>query len=220
MSDETKTTVSPLDILNIFNEQASSSELGVGVHEKVRLISIDPNIRKDNNGNVIKKQLFLKFKQFDKTNTDVGEKDVSFFMIDPSKDSAINNLHSFLAQTSEILSLFLTDDEIEAGFDPLKVVLDEADTREEEEIIKDFMFDTIKKKVLKKAALYSKVEKAICEQFTALLTDKIGFDSELFRLKLEESQDAKYIQIPRFDRFVEKATVAKKESLLYTNIKK
>jgi hypothetical protein len=29
------------DILNIFNEQASSSELGAGVHERVRLI-IDP----------------------------------------------------------------------------------------------------------------------------------------------------------------------------------
>jgi hypothetical protein len=30
------------DILNIFNEQASSSELGAGVHERVRLITIDP----------------------------------------------------------------------------------------------------------------------------------------------------------------------------------
>jgi hypothetical protein len=29
------------DILNIFNEQASSSELGAGVHERVRLITID-----------------------------------------------------------------------------------------------------------------------------------------------------------------------------------
>jgi hypothetical protein len=50
-----------IDILNIFNEQASSSELGAGVHERVRLITIDPE-RRDNNGNLIKKQLFLKFK--------------------------------------------------------------------------------------------------------------------------------------------------------------
>jgi hypothetical protein len=48
------------DILNIFNEQASSSELGV--HERVRLITIDPERRKDNNGNLIKKQLFLSSK--------------------------------------------------------------------------------------------------------------------------------------------------------------
>jgi hypothetical protein len=50
------------DILNIFNEQASSSELGAGVHERVRLITIDPERRKDNNGNLIKKSCFLSSK--------------------------------------------------------------------------------------------------------------------------------------------------------------
>jgi hypothetical protein len=47
------------------------------------------------------------------------------------------------------------------------------------------------------------------------LADKIGFDSKSFRLKLEES-DAKYIQIPRYDRSVEKAGVEKEDSVLYT----
>jgi hypothetical protein len=50
---------------------------------------------------------------------------------------------------------------------------------------------------------FTDVELAICE-FNKLLSDKIGFDSKAFRLKLEESKDAKYIQIPRYDRFVEK----------------
>jgi hypothetical protein len=48
------------DILNIFNEQASS-ELGA-CSRKSTSITIDPERRKDNNGNLIKKQLFLKFK--------------------------------------------------------------------------------------------------------------------------------------------------------------
>jgi hypothetical protein len=51
---------------------------------------------------------------------------------------------------------------------------------------------------------FTDVELAICDQFNKLLSDKIGFDSKAFRLKLEESKDAKYIQIPRYDRFVEK----------------
>jgi hypothetical protein len=65
MSDKNNDLVgneNAFDILNIFNEQASSSELA-GVHERVRLITIDPERRKDNNGNLIKKQLFLKFKK-------------------------------------------------------------------------------------------------------------------------------------------------------------
>jgi hypothetical protein len=52
---------------------------------------------------------------------------------------------------------------------------------------------------------FTDVELAICDQFNKLLSDKIGFDSKAFRLKLEESKDAKYIQIPRYDRFVEKS---------------
>jgi hypothetical protein len=51
---------------------------------------------------------------------------------------------------------------------------------------------------------FTDVELAICDQFNKLLSDKIGFDSKAFRLKLEESKDAKYIQIPRYDRSVEK----------------
>jgi hypothetical protein len=59
------------DILNIFNEQASSSELGA-VHEK-SMITIDPERRKDNNGNLIKKQLF-QVQKFNKEGVDIGEK--------------------------------------------------------------------------------------------------------------------------------------------------
>jgi hypothetical protein len=44
--------------------------------------------------NLIKKQLFLKFKKFNKEG-DIGEKDISFFLVDPSKESAIDNLHAF-----------------------------------------------------------------------------------------------------------------------------
>ena len=218
--DELAGNEDAFDILNIFNEQASSSELSAGVHERVRLITIDPERRKDNSGNLIKKQLFLKFKKFNKEGVDVGEKDVSFFMVDPTKDSAIDNLHAFLSQTKELLSLFLSNEEIKAGFDPLAVLYNaDNDDREDEAVEEDFKYDSLKKKVMKKEKNYTDVELAICDQFSKLLADKVGFDSVPFRLKLEESKDSKYVQIPRFDRFVEKAGVAKEESVLYTNLK-
>lgn len=208
------------DILNIFSEQASSSELGAGVHERVRLISIDPERRKDNNGNLIKKQLFLKFKKFNSEGIDVGEKDISFFLVDPSKESAIDNLHAFISQTKEILSIFISNKELEDRFNPLGVLYDaDNDDREDAAVEADYKYDMLKKKVMKKEKNFTDVELAICAQFADLLSDKIGFESTPFRLKLEESSDAKYIQIPRFDRFVEKAGVEKEDSVLYTNHK-
>jgi hypothetical protein len=36
---------------------------------------------------------FLSSKKFNKEGVDIGEKDVSFFLVDPSKESAIDNLH-------------------------------------------------------------------------------------------------------------------------------
>jgi hypothetical protein len=220
MSDETKDTApkAVFDVFNVFSEEATSAGLGVGIHERIRLISIDNGKRKDGNNNVINKQLYLKFKQFNKAGDDIGEKEISFFVTDAIKDSAVGNLFSFIAQTREILSLFCTEDEITEGFDPIGVLYDaEGETRKEAKIIEDFKYDVIKKKVLKKSAQFKSVEQAVGEQFKGLLETKIGFKSQMFRLKLEESQDAKYIQIPRFDRFVEKASVKKDDSMLYIN---
>jgi hypothetical protein len=220
MSEETKVQDEGLDILNIFNEQSSSNELKAGIHERVKLISVDSKRRKDNNGNLIKKQLFLKFKKFTKEGLDIGEKEVSFFLIDPSRDTAISNLHMFLAQTTEIMALYLSDDQINANFDPLKVLVGKEDERSEEQLKNDFDFENIKKVELKKLSLFTKIELEICKQFDKLLKDHVGFESKEFRLKLEDSKDSKYVQIPRYDRFVESEDVEKEVSALYNKIKK
>jgi hypothetical protein len=73
---------------------------------------------------------------------------------------------------------------------------------EDDAVEEDFKYDSWRKSDEEREN-FTDVELAICDQFK-LLSDKIGFDSKAFRLKLEESKDAKYIQIPRYDRFVEK----------------
>lgn len=220
MSNE-NTQAEAFDVFNVFKDQATSSELQQGVHERVRLITIDAERRKDHNGNVIKKQLFLKFKKFSKDNVDIGEKEISFFLIDTARDTALSNLHTFVSQTREMLSVFLTDEELEASFDPFSVLRDaeKEEGRDEKDIENDYSFDMIRKKALKKSSAFTQVEKEICRVFKQLLEDKAGFDSEPFRLKLEESKEGGYIQIPRFDRFVEKAEVTKQDSVLYANNK-
>jgi hypothetical protein len=51
---------------------------------------------------------FLSSKKFNKEGVDIGEKDV--FFVDPSKESAIDNLHAFSFTTKEFC--FLTSEEI------------------------------------------------------------------------------------------------------------
>lgn len=205
------------DILNIFSEQASSSELGAGIHERVRLISASGERRKDSNGNLVKKQLFLKFKKFSKDNVDLGEKEISFFIVDASKDTAINNLLNFTAQVTEILSLFYTPTELEEKFDPFGRVFYNADNddRDEEAVKADYHNTKIKKAVIKNEKGFTAVQAAICTDAAALLAPFCGFEGPIFRLKLVESDDNKYIEIPRFDPFVEKAGVDKESSVLY-----
>ena len=205
------------DILNIFSEQASSSELGAGVHERVRLISASGERRKDSNGNLVKKQLFLKFKKFSKDNVDLGEKEISFFIVDASKDTAVNNLLNFTAQVTEILSLFYSPTELEEKFDPFGRVFYNADNddRDEEAVKADYHNTKIKKAVIKNEKGFTAVQAAICADAAALLAPFCGFEGPIFRLKLVESDDNKYIEIPRFDPFVEKAGVDKESSVLY-----
>jgi hypothetical protein len=205
------------DILNIFSEQATSSELGAGVHERVRLISVNGERRKDANGNLVKKQLFLKFKKFSKDNVDLGEKEVSFFIVDASKETAINNLLNFTSQVVELLSLFYTPSELETSFDPFAKVFYNADNddRDEETVKADYDHTKIKKAVIKNEKGFIAIQSAICAEAAKLLSPFCGFEAPIFRLKLVESDDNKYIEIPRFDSFVEKAGVAKETSVLY-----
>jgi hypothetical protein len=59
-------------------------------------------------------------------------------------------LHAFLSQTKELLSLFLTSEEISKGFDPLAVLYDSDNDDREDDAVEDFKYDSLKKKVMKK----------------------------------------------------------------------
>lgn len=203
-------------LLDFFSEDAKSGEMGVGVHENVKLIGVDPELRRDKNNNVISKQLFLRFKKFNKKNEDVGEKEISFFFVDATKDYADKSLSGFIRQSMEVLGLFLTPDEIEKGFDPIAVWVEESGYEgTEEELRESLLHDNFKKTFLSKAKAYKVIEEATRNQVAKLLKKKIGFESLSFRLKLEANDDGKYIQIPRYGKFVEASTIDRKDSMLY-----
>lgn len=190
------------NIDDIFADVTSSTSLGEGEHENVRLLSIDIEKRKDRNNKPLKMQLFLKFKKYDDENNDIGEKEISFFLLDPAKESVINNLVDYLSQLKEILYIYHSADEVAAKFDPINgIVKAEGDDDYEDS---DLSTDNIKKTFLNKNKVFKELEDIIKEQFLAMLGDKVGPDSTKFKLTLEESRDGKYIQLPRYSTFIEK----------------
>lgn len=206
---------------DVFQDEISSTSLSEGVHENVKLLSVDINKRKDYNGNTIKKQLFLKFKKYNKDGEDVGEKEISFFLLDTTKEAVVRHLRSYVSQVFSILTMYYTEDELLADegdniFDPFKELYDpEIHEIGAVDAESDFSFDNIKSKVLKKGVDFKAIEKAVNKRFFELVEDKIGSKSQAFRLKLEESSDGKYIQIPLYSKFIEREGVEKGKSELY-----
>lgn len=201
------------NIDDIFSDVTSSTSLGEGVHENVKLVSIDISKRKDRNNKPIKMQTWLKFKKYSKTGEDIGEKEISFFMLDPTKESVINNTILYMQQLQSIMQIFITEEEMDSRFDPLREVIDPDNDKEIED--KDLDSEVIKGTFLTKTAQFKLLEEAIKTQFNEVMKDHIGVNSSSFRLKLEESRDGKYIQIPMFADFIEKLDVKKDSSTLY-----
>ena len=202
-------------IRDILKKNVRSPELIAGVHDHVHLVGIDIDDRKDKSGNRIKKQLFLTFKKLNEEGEVVGEKEISFFDIDPVKDFALDNLCSYVGRVEDLLKVFISDKDIDKGYDPLSALLD--DGEDSDDVKDEFKFDAIKKSRLKKMSGYKKVEKAVQEHFYELLKDEIGHDSVPLRLKLEEDKN-NYVNLPRYGAFVEKASVKKKNSKLIAKI--
>ena len=214
--------MSEFNFENLFQEEVSSASLGAGVHENVRLISVDISKRKDFNGKTIKKQLFLRFKKYNEAGEDVGEKEIDFFLLDPEKKDVVKHLKNYMEQLLQVLKIFYSEDELLAEenplFNPLAYLYDEEKHNlgeREDGMDSDFAFDNIKEKVLNKNSYYKEVSEAVNKNFFELLENKVGGDSKIFRFKLIESRDGDFIQIPLYSNFIESSDVDKDKSELY-----
>lgn len=190
-----------------------SKGLTAGVHENVRLVSIDPKLRKDKNENIINKQLFVKFVKYTEDDEVLGEREISFFMLDPERDFVVSNLADYLLELRSILGLFYTKEEIDEKFNVLDVLINEEWS--EDEVTAFFDYDNIGSKVLTKDSQYKKLQQNIRDTFWDILKDNIGYESDFVRLKLVTDDTGEYVQIPKNVTFVERSTVSKESSRLY-----
>lgn len=190
--------------------ESRTAEVGAGLKTRARITKVDISKRKTGEGKTVKLQTFVTFTVYTDSDVVVGEKEISFFLLTPSKKNVITSLVSYLQKLKSILSVYVTIEEL-ASFDPIRETM----KIEGDDIKKsDYTEKNIRKKVLTTVAIFNTLQDAINKQFSDLLTPYIGNESKIVRLLLEESEDKEHIQIPFYNDFIEDAEVPMSESKL------
>jgi len=188
-----------------------SVDLPEGIHENMYLASVDKGEEKNSLGVENKKHLYIKFNKEGKDGNVEGNFNLSFFKLDPDRDSALFALGKFLKKIKEVAMLYYTEDEFYKKFDPLQSLVDEDEDLEK----KDFMYVNIKKTRFVHTSNFSVVEKEAAILAEKLLEKKAGEDGSRLRIRLEKNMKTNYVEIPRYNDFVELMSVTKKDSVLY-----
>ncbi|MCK5787709.1 MAG: hypothetical protein KAH32_01760 [Chlamydiia bacterium] len=190
--------------------ESRTAEVGAGLKTRARITKVDISKRKTGEGKTVKLQTFVTFTVYTDSDVVVGEKEISFFLLTPSKKNVITSLVSYLQKLKSILSVYVTSEELDT-FDPIRETM----KIEGDDIKKsDYTEKNIRKKVLTTVAIFNTLQDAINKQFSDLLTPYIGNESKIVRLLLEESEDKEHIQIPFYNDFIEDAEVPMSESKL------
>lgn len=210
-----------MGLKELFNKNVKSASLVEGVHENTKIVSIDVDKRKDRNGNTIKKQVFIKFKKFDGNDENIGETEVSFFLLDSKRDQLADDLSRFVGSLISVLSVYAKEDEI-SSFDPITsfvkgTKISKIAALSDEELESEATFDNITNKIIKGSTAVKELESYIAKDFLSILEKYIGEDSDYVRLKLTSSKNGDYVQLPAFGGFIEHGTISKETSELYDN---
>lgn len=192
-------------------------ELPEGIHEEVYLASVDIGEEKNSLGVDNKKHLYIKFNKEGKEGNIEGSFSLSFFKLDPSRDSALYSLGKFLKKIKEISNLYLSNEEFYKKFDPMRSLLKEDEESNLEDIKEEFLHKNIKKSRFKHTSNFSIVEKEAAIEAEKILEIFAGEEGSKLRIKLEKNVKTGYIETPRFSNFVELMEVSKKDSSLYNS---
>jgi len=191
-----------------------SIDLPEGIHENMYLASVDKGEEKNSHGVENKKHLYIKFNKEGKDGNVEGNFNLSFFKIDPDRDSALFALGKFLKKIREVALLYYPEDAFYKNFDPIRALIEEGEDIDK----KDFMYNNIKKTRFVHTSNFSVVEKEAAILAEKLLEKKVGEEGKRLRIRLEKNIKTNYVEIPRYNDFVELMSVTKKDSVLY-NVK-
>jgi hypothetical protein len=166
-------------------EKPVRAGLKFGINENVRLVSIT-NEEKLREGEVIAKNTYMTFVQYDEKNVPIANSEFSYFNLNPDLDSEIV-LNNFIEQISQLTALAKL-------YNPSAVI----DPTEGYEDMADITKDLRTRKGCKA------FNDAIYAQFEESVKEFIGTDSPLLRVKVvSDYKSGKYLQLPKSAAFAE-----------------
>jgi hypothetical protein len=166
-------------------EKPVRTGLKFGINENVRLISIT-NEERMREGEVVTKNTYMTFQQFDDKNAPIASSEFSYFNLNPDLESdlLVTNLIEQTSQLTSLAKLFNPD----AVIDPTQGYED---------------MDDIKKD-LKTRKGCKHFNDVIYSQFEESIKDYIGTESPLLRLKVvSDTKTGKYLQLPKYASYAE-----------------
>lgn len=166
-------------------EKPVRAGLKFGINENVRLVSIN-NDEKLREGEVIAKNTYMTFVQYDEKNVPIANSEFSYFNFNPDLDSEIV-VNNFIEQISQLTSLAKIYNP-EAVIDPTEGYEEMADIEKDLRTRKGCKF----------------FNDLIYKQFEEAIKDYIGVESPLIRLKVvSDYKTGKYLQLPKSAAFAE-----------------
>lgn len=189
------------DLLKKLLSSARKADLGHGIHENCMIVKVEAGDRKNKDGDAVNRNCFTTFAQLNAEGNVVAEKEISWFDLDVTSEYIRENFSEQILQLTSIMECFFTEEEIDGLFNPIF---------EEHGIVDDTTLDT----VLADKASTKKLMREIADNYAANLEGIINDKDSLVRIKLAFDDKGKYVQQPRYGKFVELMSVATKDSVL------
>ena len=199
-------------LLGKLMQNARKAEIGYGVHSNCVVLSVSNEEKRTKDNEKINRNCYTKIGQCDKNGVVVGEREVSWFNIDSTSDYAFDNLKTQLTQMTAIVDVFVSAEKgkwekaiDKAINDATELELDGEDIDEDEKQLAEAMKDK---------ATCKEMMEAIGEAYVKILKDKLGDKSQPVRFKVVYEKSGKYLQQPRYGKFVESMEVEDEDSIL------
>jgi hypothetical protein len=157
--------------------------LSFGINENCRLIKID-NTERKREGEIVKKNTYLTFGQFNSEEKLIAQTEFSYFNLDPASEYTFENLVAQLSQLTNLAKVITGEDQT---IDP----------------VSSFKSELELSKALKDSKGCKSIQNEMYEQFETIVVDFVGAESTLLRLKVITDKTGKYLQLPKDATFVE-----------------
>jgi len=174
-------------------EKEVRTSLEFGINDNLRLIRID-NEEKKRDGEVIRRNTNMTFAKMNNKGAVIANTTFNYFDLDPESDYTSQNFATQVAQLNNIASVLNPGSTV----DPTEGYSD----------MEELVADLGSKKGCKKLI------KATWDQFEAAVSDHVGPESMLIRMKVVTEKKGKYLQLPKDSVVIESMEGADEDSML------